>query len=243
MSDKQIPGKITFIHHEKDRAVIEYFDNGRKKTIQADIFLSKSVGQKKVHRFLIGDQVTFNLKKTGSKGSITYAVNIQYQYNTALELLVNKATVENKFLGYIKITDDEYFVKEIESYLFFPLLISSYEIPPSEKETENAVIFKLENIEKPDNIKASLYNHHYIPEFLEAVQHFKKQSIVDGVISKITPFGIHVLLLGKLKARVGIDEELKKKIATNSLQVNSIVPLKIKYLSPVKIIVESAFAG
>ena len=247
MSDKSIPGKITFIHHEKSRAVIEYMDNGKKKTIQADIStkeqqkLKEQKIIKKPHRFLMGDQVTFVIKKTGANGSQQYAANLQYQYNTSLEILINKAQIENKFLGYIKVTDDNYFIKEIDSYLFFPLTVSPYEIAPTEKEVADPVYFKFENIEKPEKITASLYNHNYIPEFLTAVQHFKKQTLIDATIKQISAFGIHLDLINdKLHAKLNIDKSLSGKIADKSLLVNSIMPVKIKHLSPLKIVVEYA---
>ena len=247
MSEKQIPGKITFIHHEKNRAVIEYDENGKKKTIQADIddnAQAKLVAQKiikKPHRFLVGDNVKFDIKKTGSNGRIIYADNIIYQYNTALEILINKAAIENKFLGYIKITDHEYFIKEIDTYLFFPLKVSAYETPPSEKEIEHPVTFKLENLSKPDKITAVLYNHNYIAEFVEAIQYFKKKVPVNAVISKITPFGIYLHLMNvKIEAKLSIDEDLSKKIEEKILQVGVTVPVIIKHLTPERIVVEKA---
>ena len=245
MSDKYISGKITFIHHEKNRAVVEYEDNGKKKNIQADIderAQTKLIAQKiikKPHRFLVGDNVKFQIKKTGSNGRIIYADNIQYQYNTALEILINKAAIENKFLGYIKITDEEYFIKEIDTYLFFPLEITAYEIPPTEKEIEKPVSFKLENINKPDKIAASLFNHNYIPEFLTAIQHYKKQVSIDATVQNITPFGIHVNLVNdKIKAKLSIDDSLKKRIEEKSIQLNSVIRVKIKHISPSKIAIE-----
>jgi hypothetical protein len=247
MSDKYISGKITFIHHEKDRVVIEYDDHGKKKNIHGDVddkAQEKLVSQKiikKPHRFLIGDHVKFLIKKTGANGRILYADNIRYQYNTSLEILINKAATENKFLGYIKITDKEYFIKEIESYVFFPLKISVFENPPTEKEIEKPVSFKLENIEKPDKITAVLYNHNYIPEFSVLVQHFKKQTTVDAVVYKITPFGIHINLLGdKIKARLSISDLLKKKIDNNTIQTGTLIPVKIKHISESRIVVEEA---
>ncbi|MEP7163189.1 MAG: hypothetical protein ABI741_00770 [Ferruginibacter sp.] len=247
MSDKSIQGKITFIHHEKNRAVIEYMENGKKRTIQADISTKEQQRLKelkiikKIHRFLMGDQVTFVIKKTGANGSQQYASNLQYQYNTALELLINKAAIENKFLGYIKVTDGNYFIKEIDSYLFFPLTVSPYEIAPTEKEAAEPVYFKFENIEKPDKITAGLYNHNYIPEFLAAIQYFKKQTVIDATVNKITPFGIHLNLVNdQLQAKLDIDESLAKQIADHSIQVSSVIPVKIRHLSPLKIVVEKA---
>lgn len=245
MGDQYISGKITFIHHEKDRAVIEYDENGKKKTIQADIgekAQEKLMEQKiikKPHRFLIGDHVKFLIKKTGSNGRILYASNIQYQYNTALEILLNKAGIENKFLGYIKITDHEYFIKEIESYLFFPLKVSAFEIAPTDKEIERPVTFKLENISKPDKISASLYNHHYIPEFQIAVQHFKKQTAIEATVSKISPYGIYLHLInGKVEAKLAIDDALAKQIEDKLIQPGSTIPVIIKHLTPERIVVE-----
>ena len=247
MNPKSIAGKITFIHHEKNRAVIEYMDNGKKRTIQANIDGSEKKkegtekARKKGHRFLMGDHVTFVIKKTGANGSIIFAENLKYQYNTALELLINKAAVENKFLGYIKITDDKYFIKEIESYLFFPLSLSVYEIAPTEKETAQPVYFKLENIDKPDKITASLYNHHYIPEFLTAIQSSKKQAVIEAAVYNITPYGIYLNLFGDIiKAKLSIDEKLKAAIENNSIQVGTVLPVIIKHISLSRIIVDLA---
>jgi hypothetical protein len=247
MNDKYIPGKITFIHHEKNRAVIEYEENGKKKTIQADISdktQAKLIEQKIIkrpHRFLVGDHVQFIVKKTGSNGKILYADNIRYQYNTALEILINKAIQENKFLGYIKITDHEYFIKEIESYLFFPLKISQFEIAPTEKEFENPVSFKLDNITNPDKISASLFNHNYIPEFQVAVQHYKKKTSIESTIIKITPYGIYLNLInGKIEAKLAIDESLAKQIEDKTLQPGTTIQVIIKHLTPERIVVEKA---
>ncbi len=244
---KPTEGKITFIHHEKNRAVIEYIDNNRKKTIQANLdFKTEQIAKdqkirKKNHRFLVGDQVSFLIKKTGANGSVQYAENLKYLYNTALELLINKAAVDNKFLGYIKITDEEYFIKEIESYLFFPLNLSAYEIAPADKDTEQPVYFKLDNLEKPDKITAILYNHHYIPEYLTAIQHFKKQTAVHATVYNITPFGIYVHLIGDtIKAKLSIDESLQKMIENKSIEINTNIQVKIKHISSTRIVVELA---
>jgi ribosomal protein S1 len=247
MNEKNIQGKITFIHHDKNRAVIEYIDKGKKKTIQANLDLNQQQKEKdqkirkKMHRFLIGDQVTFVIKKTGANGSALYAENLKYHYNTGLELLINKANAENKFLGYIKITDENYFIKEIESYLFFPLSLSAYEIAPTENETAEPVYFKLENLDKPDKISARLYNHKYIPEFLSAVQSFKKQAVIEATIYNITSFGIYLNLIGeKIKAKLPMNEVLKEKIEQGTLKIHTLVRVKIKHISSERIVVDTA---
>jgi hypothetical protein len=245
MSDKFINGKISFIHHEKNRAVIEYLENDKKKTIQADIddrAQAKLIAQKiikKPHRFLVGDIVKFQIKKTGGNGRILYADHVQYLYNTALEILINKAAIENKFTGYIKITDDEYFIKEIDSYLFFPLKISAYEIPPGNEQTQETVLFKLENIENPSKITAVLYNHTYIPAFLTAIQHFKKKNPTEAVVTKISPFAVYLDLFdGQIRSKLTIDESIAEKIADKSILPGTVIPVMISHLSPDRIVVK-----
>lgn len=246
MAQQTNEGKITFIHHEKNRAVIEYLDNKKKKTIHASIDEKsqlKSIEQKiikKPHRYLVGDQVKFVIKKTGANGKVLYADQLEYLYNTSLELLINKAAIQNKFLGYIKITGDEYFIKEIDSYLFFPLKIGAYEIAPTETETAKPVYFKLEQTGKPEKIHASLYNHQYIPEFLQAVQLHKKKSPVIALVHKITPFGIQLYLFnGKMMAKLSIDESLEKLIEEKTLQPGSVLSVIITHLDTNRIVVEN----
>ena len=241
MTDKSIQGRITFIHHDKHRAVIEYIDNGKKKTIQASLSSKEEKPARETHRFLVGDEVSFSIKKTGPNGNILSAANLKYLYNTGLELLVNKAKEVNRFLGYIKITDGKYFIKEIDSYIFFPLNLSAYEIAPGEKDTAQPVHFKLEHIDKPDKIIATLYNHQYIPEFLTAIQQSKKQAVIHATVYNITPFGIYVNLVGdKIKAKIPVDEQLQKKITSKTIGINSTIPVIIKHISDSRIVVEMA---
>ena len=236
---KPTEGKITFIHHEKNRAVIEYIDNNRKKTIQANLdFKTEQIAKdqkirKKNHRFLVGDQVSFLIKKTGANGSVQYAENLKYLYNTALELLINKALVDNKFLGYIKITDDKYFIKEIESYLFFPLNLSVYEIAPADKDTEQPVYFKLDNLEKPDKITAILYNHHYIPEYLKIYQVSNDWLILprgfyDTLIKEITKRGYSYELRDE-RVKNKLKNQIKLNINLRSYQKTAINKAKKAY--------------
>lgn len=245
MAEKNISGKITFIHHDKNRAVIEYLVNDRKKTIQADINPKKQTQQKeaglskKQHRFLVGDQVTFTIKKTGANGSILYADSLEYKYNTALELLINKARVENRFLGYIKETDNAFYIKEIESYLFFPLKISKYELPPDAEHEEKPVQFKLEHTDTPEKIVANLYNHHYIPEFLTAVQHYKKKMPVTATVTKVSPYGIYLSMFkDKIQSKLTTDQPDMEKAEAKPLITGTSLQVLITHLSPDRIVVE-----
>ena len=95
---------------------------------------------KKKHIFHIGDTVSFNVGLSG-RGDRMVATNIQFMYNNALDVLINKAKTENNFIGYLKVVDDKYFVKEIDSYLFFPVPLSPWQIKPTEAELNEAVTF------------------------------------------------------------------------------------------------------
>jgi len=194
---------------------------------------------KKPHRFLVGDHVKFVIKK--SSNSIYFADHVQYQYNNTLEVLINKAKVQNKFLGYIKVVDDKYFIKEIDSYLFFPLLISKFEHAPIAQEHEKAVSFKLINIEKPEKLQAELYNHHYNEGFLIAVKQLKKEEAISAVVNKITPYGIFVSLSeSNLDAKLTIDNDLAEKLNTGTIAVGTSINIKIKHLTADRIIIERA---
>ena len=58
---------------------------------------------------------------------------------------------------------------------------------------------------------------------------------------KVTAFGIHLNLVeGKILAKLDIDDSMAEKIANKSLQINSMIPVKIRHLSPFKIVVEMA---
>ncbi len=243
MSEKYFRGKITHINNDKQRATIEYVNQNKIKTIQAvidDKQQEKYVQLKlikKPHRFLVGDNVKFIIKK--SSANVFFADHILYEYNNALEVLIEKASVLNKFLGYIKIVDDKYFIKEIESYLFFPLLISKFEIAPTIEETESTVSFKLLNIEKPDKISAELYNHNYVPGFKIAVKQFKAEEIIDAVVNKITPYGVFVILSeSKLEAKLAIDDNITTKINNGEIVLEKSIQVKIKHLTGDRIVID-----
>ena len=174
MSNSIINGHISFVNHEKKYIIIEYEQNGKKKVVNGSID-EKTVKSK--HRFQIGDTVGFKIKLSG-RGDRMMAVDIQFLYNTGLDVLLNKARAENNFTGYLKIIDDKYFVKEIETYLFFPVPFSPWQIKPTESELNEAVTFALENPENKEKLTASLYNKKFIPEYYTAVKAYKDRKSV-----------------------------------------------------------------
>ena len=242
MSEIYLSGTITHIQNKTNKATIEYLEKNKTRNIQALIDekeQSKWIEQqliKKPHRFLVGDCVKFVIRKSGGG---FYASNVIYQYNNELNVLINKASIANKFLGYIKIVEDQYFIKEIDSYLFFPLKISKYEIPPTEADTSKAITFKLDNIDKPEKITAALYNHQYTPDFLIAIKQSKQSDPINAVVNKITPYGIFVTLeKSNLQCKVTINDHVALWLKQTKIEVGTSVLVNIKNLSTEKIILE-----
>ena len=243
MSEKYFRGKITFINNDKQTATIEYVSQNKIKTIQAvinDKQQQKYVEMKlikKPHRFLVGDNVKFVIKK--SSANVFFADHILYEFNNSLEVLIEKARVANKFLGYIKIVEEKYFIKEIDSYLFFPLQFSKFEIKPEITATEKPISFKLLNIDKTDKIAAELYNHNYVPGFKTAVKQFKNEEIVSALVNKITPYGVFVVLSeSMLEAKLQIDDMISNKIKNQEIDVQQSIQVKIKHITGDRIVIE-----
>ena len=146
-------GKISFINHDKKYAMIDYEEANKKKTVRADIDdkkqkeLKEKKLIKKTHHFMVGDVVSF-LVKLSDRGDRMMATSVEFLYNNTLDVLINKSLLTNKFIGYLKMVDDKYFVKEIDSYLFFPVPFSPWQIIPEELDLNEQVFFSLENIER-----------------------------------------------------------------------------------------------
>ena len=239
MDETVFKGKISFINYDKQYATIDYKADGKKKSINCktgpeellDATGTKPV--KKPHHYRLGDELEFQVRLS-DRGDRMIAYNVKFLYNTALEVLINKTNTENKFLGFLKIADDRFFVKELNSYLFFPLVLSKWELAPDEKMFNEAVDFRLINIGKNKNISAELVQHDYIPEFRLAMQYYKKQSVIEATVSKITPFGAYINVVGNaVQAKLPVAEDEKEQ-----LKAGYQIKVKISYLSDSKIVIE-----
>lgn len=243
MTEKYFRGKITFINNDKQTATIEYVTQNKIKTIQAvinDKQQQKYVEMKlikKPHRFLVGDNVKFVIKKSST--NVFFADHVLYEFNNSLEVLIEKARVVNKFLGYIKIVEEKYFIKEIDSYLFFPLQLSRFEIKPEITATEKPVSFKLLNVEKPDKITAELYNHNYLPGYKKTIQQFKNEEVIDAIVKRITPYGVFVILTeSQLEAKLAVNENISNKIKNQDIALEKNIRVKIKHLTGDRIVID-----
>jgi hypothetical protein len=241
MSNTIIQGKVSFVNHDKKYVMIEYEVNGKKKTINGmvdDKTQQQSIKDglnKKIHVFHIGDMVNFNAGLSG-RGDKMVASNIQYLYNNVLDVLINKSKTENNFIGYLKMADDKMYVKEIDSYLFFPVAVSPWQIIPTEKELNEAVTFSLENTANKEKVTAKLFNNNYIPEFYAAVKLQKSKTPIEAEVYKVSPHGIYLNIVGdKIQAKIPV----KKNDSAAELKPGDKIKVLITYLSPVKIVVEA----
>jgi ribosomal protein S1 len=231
--DKMIyKGTISFVNHDKQYATIDYEQNGKKKTINCKTDEEGQGKSKKPHLFRIGDEVNFQIKLS-DRGDKMIAYNIKFLYNTELEKLINKAQLENRFSGYLKMVDDELFVKEWDSYIFFPLKLSRWENPPAESAFNEAISFKLINQDKPNAIAAELFSHDFIPEYRKALEHFKSKTPTEATVSKVSPFAAYLDLFGnKIQAKIQLSE------APEEIKPGDKLKVLITHLSSSRIVVE-----
>jgi hypothetical protein len=243
LSEKYFRGKIVSINNDKKRATIEYVNENKIRSIVASIdqdLSNKKTDKKpasKAHRFLIGDQVKFVIKKSSSNQF--FADHLVYEFNNGLDVLINKAKTENRFLGYVKKVEEDYFIKEIDSYFFFPMRISKFEIAPEINENDKPVYFKLTQIENPEKISAALYNHQYIPGFSTAMKQYKKEEPIAASVERISPHGIFVELVdSKMKAKINRIDSLEALIENETIKAGAEIQVIIRHMNADRIVIE-----
>lgn len=227
MGVNRLQGKITYVNHQKQYAMIEYEAGGKKRVVKMLINNAES----KSATFSSGDIVEFTL--THIKGTDRQeATEVAFKYNTALDVVMQKAKENNSFLGYLKKIGDEYFIKEINSYLFFKLQMSKWQIEPEENEVNEPVAFYFEDITKKERLLAVLFDNDYLPEYLQAVKLFKAQKPVPAVVTRVMPHGIYV--------NVVADVVTGKLVNDRTVQVGNTVNVNITHLGKNKIALEFA---
>lgn len=204
-TDQQVyKGKISFINHDKEFATIEYIHGNKEKAVN---FKTDITGTgKKPHQFRLGDGVNFQLKLS-DRGDKMAAYNVKFTHNSSIDLLIQKAALENRFSGYLKIVEGNYFVKEWESYILFPLRLSAWEVPPVESAANEAISFTLANLDKPNAIVAELFSHNFIPEYKKALQHFKNKIGFEATVSKVSQHAVYLNMFGEsMRAKLTLQE-------------------------------------
>lgn len=245
MPTETIMGKITFINHDKEYATIEYTLHDKKKTISGNISEKEQLKLKaekiikRIHQFHVGDEVSFiiNLSARGDK---MVADCMEFKFNNALDNLINKSVIENRFVGYLKKVEEDYFVKETGSYIFFPLKLSPWERKPQDSNLNEPFFFKLENTDKqPDKVTAASFKPIYIPEYMAALKYFNNRTPVEATVYKITPHGIFVNVVGsKIQAKLPVSKQNDSLSAETEVAIGDVVKIIISYLGNSRIIVE-----
>jgi ribosomal protein S1 len=230
-------GKVTFVQHEKQFVTIEYqpTGGGKSKTIngqvdkltQQKLLTEKLI--KKIHQFCVGDTVQF-ITKLSDRGDKMIAANIEYLHNEALDVMLNRAKTNNEFAGYIKEVDGKFFVKEINSYRFFVLEMSAWAMPFTAKQLTESVFFGLNNLNRKEKATAQLLQTKYIPEYSQALKLYNSKTIIQAKVCKITDFGMYVQVVG--------NAIIAKLPDDGKVRLNDIIPIKIIFLTPLKIVVE-----
>jgi hypothetical protein len=229
MDESILKGTISFVNYEKQFATINYELKGKKKEVNCKT--NATVEGRKPHYFRIGDHVSFQLRLS-DRGDKMTAFNVKFVHNPALDTLIQKAAIENRFSGYLKLVDDKYFVKEWDNYLLFPLQLSPWEKPPAETADNAAISFKLVNLDKKNAIAAELFSHNYIPEYKKALQHFDHEINIEAVVYKISPHAAYLNLFGEnFQAKLPLKEN-------DTLKEGDTVQVMIKHLTPMRVVVE-----
>ncbi|MBL7730049.1 MAG: hypothetical protein JNM88_02645 [Chitinophagaceae bacterium] len=224
-------GKVSFINHEKFFATIEYRQGAKQKSVNCKINADDI--NKKPHQFRLGDVVSFQLRLS-DRGDKMTAYNVKYLHNEAIDLLIQKSALENRFSGYLKKVDDKYFVKELNSYILFPLKLSPWEMPPAQAAENVAIAFSLANLEKPNALVAELFCHSFIPEYKMAWQHFINEIDADAIVTRISPHAVYLGLFdNKIQAKLSL-----KDAGNEKLKEGDTIPVKITHLSEDKIAVK-----
>lgn len=231
MEEKILKGTISFVNYEKNFATIEYEAGTKKKSVNCKTGL-EATGRKTRH-FRIGDVVSFQLRLS-DRGDKMTAFDVKFLHNEKLDLLIQKAAIENRFAGYLKKVEDRYFLKEFDSYIFFPLQLSPWEMPPAETAENAAISFRLLNLDKPNAIVAELFSHNYSPAYKKALQYFNNEIDADAVVTRVSPHGIYLdLFEGGMQAKLPVAAE-----AEPALKEGDTILVRFTYLSPSKVAVK-----
>jgi len=226
-------GKISFINYEKHFATIDYLHNTKAKSVNFKTTAPDS--GKKPHQYRLNDSVSFELRLS-DRGDKMTAYNVKFSHNESIDLMIQKLEKENRFAGYLKIVDGKFFVKEIESYVLFPIQLSKWEKEPVETAANVAISFKLINIDKPNAVAAELFSHNYIPEYKKALQHFDKKIDIDAVVYKISPHAVYLNLFGdKMQAKLSVTDAEKEEI-----KEGDIIKVTIVHLTSNRVVIKKA---
>lgn len=232
-TEKVYRGLVSFVHYDKHFATIEYKVGGKMKSINTKTQLPTAGG--KSHYFRVGDEINFKLRLT-DRGDRQTAYDVEFLYNAGLDKLTQKARTENRFSGYLKQVDDDLYVKEIETYLFFPLKLSPWENKPGEQSFNAPVTFQLVNLDKPKQLAAALAYRVFKPEYREAQKAFETKQTLKATVSRLSPYALYVDLYdGKIPSKITLPAP-----GLEQVQVGDQLEVVISHLSDDRVVVQPA---
>ena len=224
-------GKISFINQEKQFATIDYLQGSKEKSVNFKTTIEDS--GKKPHQFRVGDVVSFQLRLS-DRGDKMTPYQIKFLHNESIDLLIQHAAFENRFTGYLKKIDDQYYIKEVDSYIFFPLQLSPWEQHPVATAENQLISFSLVNLDRPNAIAATLFSHVFIPQFKTAEVYYENQTPLKATVSRVTPHSIYVdLFEGAMQGKLPVVGESDKQ-----LQPGDTLEVLISFLSPQKLAIK-----
>jgi cold shock CspA family protein len=226
-------GKVSFVNQEKQFGTIDYLHGTKEKSV--NFKTTESDSGKKPHQFRVGDVVNFQLRLS-DRGDKMTACKIKFQHNDAINLFIQRANFENRFTGYFKKVDGQLFIKEVDSYIFFPLQLSPWEQPPVETAENQLISFSLLNLDRPNAIVATLFSHVYIPQYKSAEVFFENKTPVKGVVNRVSPYAIYIdLFAGAMQGKLPLDQN-----SENPAEPGQEIEVIIEFLSPFKLVLKKA---
>jgi len=119
-----LTGYIAFLHQKRRFGFISCPE------IEGDLFFHKdhrSAGYKVMRE---GDKVVFDVSKSDDGSPM--GVNIQFVNNLNLDSLRKDFEKGSMLKGYLKKVEERYYVKDLDTYMFIPIVVSKYELNASE---------------------------------------------------------------------------------------------------------------
>lgn len=226
-------GKVSYVNQEKHFGTIEYLQGAKEKSV--NFKTTELDAGKKPHQFRVGDVVNFQLRLS-DRGDKMTACQIKYLHNESINLLIERANFENRFTGYLKRVEGQFFIKEVDSYIFFPLQLSPWEQPPVDTAENKLIAFSLLNLDRPNAIVATLFSHVYIPQYKSAEVYYESKTPIKGVVNRVSPYAIYIdLFAGAMQGKLPLTQHSPIQV-----EPGQEMEVFIEFLSPFKLALKKA---
>lgn len=206
-------GIITFYHTVKR---FGFIDTQERKEIffflnNTEVYPKLSLKDRKYRmKFFKGDQVSFKIKYNESGDLVAY--DLEFISNENFDRLLSKIAQGQELLGYLKKIGDEYYIKDIDTYIFIPLSISVWE-----KDHEEIYDNRLNRLlsytmlgkaSSQRKLKAALTDRRFIDDYFTLKEFCRKSKIITATITGKSEKGYYANLLDdRVKAFIRFDKK------------------------------------